>query len=156
MVDYFEKLDNAKKSLQTADHMLTITHNVVNDPKLLVLVLKNLFYALNNAMSAVLHYELYYKKIPPFQESFNEVFDLFKVRLFRRYNLNTSYVELIQDVYITLKEQKEGPVSFARKGSYVICSSDYKMKVLSKDSLKNYVEKTKLFIKDVENMIKEK
>ena len=40
MVDYLDKLDNAKKSLQIADHMLNITHNVVNDPKLLLLVLK--------------------------------------------------------------------------------------------------------------------
>ena len=153
MVDYLDKLDNAKKSLQIADHMLNITHNVVNDPKLLLLVLKKLFRALNNTISAILYYELYYKKIPPFQESFSEMFNIFKMRAFRRYNLNTSYIELIQDVHSTLKEQKEGPVSFARKGSYVICSSDYKIKVLSKDSLKLYIEKTKVFIRDAESMI---
>ncbi|MBT4824971.1 hypothetical protein HN695_01840 [Candidatus Woesearchaeota archaeon] len=153
MVHYIERLENAKKSLKVADHMLTITHNVVNDPKLLVLVLQKLENALNNIMAAVLHYELYYHRIPKFEESFKAMFDIFKVRCIRRYNLDASYIELINETYNTLKQQKEGPVGFARKGKYVICSDNYEMKVLTKESLAKYVQKTKLFIKDVEKMI---
>ena len=153
MVDYLDRLENAKKSLKIADHMLTITHNVVNDPKLLVLVLQKLFISVQNIVGAVLYYELYYRRIPRFQESFSEMFDIFKVRCTRRYNLSTSYIELVHDIYTTLKQQKDGPVGFARKDKYVICSDKYDLKVLSKELLRSHVEKTKLFIKDVEKMI---
>ncbi|MFH1440240.1 MAG: hypothetical protein ABIG89_06730 [Candidatus Woesearchaeota archaeon] len=154
MADYLDRLESAKKSLKIADHMLTITHNVVNDPKLLVLVLQKVFDSIQDLIGAVLYYELYHRRIPVFQESFQGMFDIFKVRCLRRYSLDAAYVELANEVYTTLKEQKRSPVGFARKDNYVICSSDYKMKILSKESLRNYVEKTKLFIKDVETMIK--
>ena len=153
MVGYLERLEDAKKSLKIADHMLTITHNVVNDPKLLALVLQKVFNSLHSIIGSILDYELYYRRIPSFSGAFPEMFDLFKVRCTRRYSLDASYIELVHDVYTTLKQQKEGSMSFPRKGSYVICSKDYQMKVLTPELLRKYVEKTKVFIKDAEKMI---
>lgn len=150
---YLERLETAKKSLRIADHMLTITHNVVNDPKLFLLVLQKLFNSLHDIVASVLYYERYHKKIPSFNESFDEMFDIFKVRSLRRYNFNTSYTELIHNVYAILKHHKESPIGFAKKGSYVICSKEYETKVLTKELLAQYVEKTKLFIKDAEHMV---
>ncbi len=153
MVSYIEMLENAKKSLKVADHMLTITHNIVNDPKLFLIVLQKLYTCHYGIIEALLNYDLYNKRIPPFLESFPEMFTLFKVRMQRRYNLNQEYVLLVQDVYELLKHHKDGHVSFARQGNYVLCSHNYEMKVLSKDLLTGFMQKTKLFIKDAEHMM---
>jgi hypothetical protein len=153
MVSYLDMLENGKKSLKVADHMLTITHNIVNDPKLFLIVLQKLYACHYSIIEALLNYDLYNKRIPPFPNSFPEMFNLFKVRMQRRYSLNQEYVLLVQDVYYLFKQHKEGPVGFSRKGSYVLCSTNYDMKVLSKQLLDGHVQKTKLFIRDAEHMI---
>lgn len=152
-MDYLDRLESAKKSFKIADHMLTITHNVVNDPKLLLLVIQRLFNVYESLIASVLEYDLYFHRIPPYHESFDEMFNIFKVRCTRRYSLSSSYIELINEVHGILNQQKKGPVSFSRKGSYVICSDKYETKVLTPESIKGYVEKTKLFIRDTEHMI---
>ena len=146
-------LEHAKKAIKIADHMLTITHNVVNDPKLLLIVTEKLALSQQHGIKAVLHYELYHKRIPVFKDNFGEMFALFKVRCTRRLNLDLQYVDIIHSVQELLEHHRKSPVEFARKDNYVICSNEYKTDVISKDLLKKYVEKTKTFIEEIEKML---
>ena len=153
MVDTLDRLENAKKSLKVADHMLTITHNVVNDPKLLILVLQKIFNTLHNVVGAILYHDLYHRKIPPFSEDYQTMMGIFKVRCIRRYSLDTSYIQLVQDVFLIYRDHKKSAMEFRRHDKYVICSDTYGLKVVTKENLKKYIEQTKNFIKDAEKMI---
>jgi hypothetical protein len=57
MEKFQELREVAKKKLQLADHILTMTYPIVNDSKLLLAVVENMFLALTNAMGSVLYYE---------------------------------------------------------------------------------------------------
>ena len=153
MEKFQESKEAAKKRLQIADHMLTMTYPFVQDPKLLITVIENLFLALSNAMSSVLHYERLFKRIPPFQDTFASKFTLFKSKCVPKYNIDPEYIQLLQDLKEIIIEHRKSPVEFSKKDRFVICSEDYKLKTVSLAELKEYTKKTKLFIQQTNNIV---
>lgn len=140
--------DEAIKKLRLADHMLTITYQLVQDPKLLLAVLENIFYAMEKAMSSVLYYERLFKRIPPFQDSFESKLSVFKTRIQPKYRISDDYIKIIQELREVIVEHKNSPIEFARKDRFVICSDNYKMKTISIPEIKKYVASAKLFIQN--------
>lgn len=153
MERYEIALENAKKSIRLADHMLNVTYKLVNDPKMLLAVMGRINNALSYSIASILHYERLYKRIPPFQENFQSMFNTFKARCTRRYNINIEYITLIQEISDILKQHKESPVEFRKKDKFVICTDNYRMRIISIDHMKKYIEKTKLFVKESANMV---
>jgi len=144
--------DAAKKRLQIADHMLTMTYPFVQDPKLLVAVLENVFLSLTNAMNSVLHYERTFKRVPLFQETFASRMSLFKEKCIERYDIDEEYLRLMEEIRSIIIEHKKSPVEFSRKDKFVICSRDYQMKAISLDIIKSYIFKTKNFVNIAEEI----
>ena len=156
METYEEARGKAKRHIKIADHMLTQTYPLVQDPKLLVAVMENLFSAMDSSMSAILYYERLFKRIPPFHDSFDSKLNIFRARCIRRYNFSTDYIILIQNIREILKEHKESPFEFSRKGRFVICSDNYRMKTISVDKMKGYIRQAKDFVAEMETMVNKK
>ena len=154
MERYEEAMQNAKKTLQIADHMLTVTYKVVNDPKLLLGVVDRLKSSLHYCVASLCHYERLYKRIPPFEENFDSMWNTFKLRCTRKYNINIEYITLVQEVNEILKQHKKSGMEFRRNNEFVICSDTYRLRVIRSTDIKKYLEKAKLFIKEIENMVK--
>lgn len=133
--------------------MINVTFKLVDDPKMLLSVMLRLESALKNIMESVLIYERMYKRIPPYQESFEGMYDTFRARCTRRYDFKDDHVSLIREVYEILKQHKASPVEFRRKDKFVICTDDYRMKVISVDNIKNYINKAKLFYDDAKRLV---
>ncbi|PIN86441.1 hypothetical protein COV19_04760 [Candidatus Woesearchaeota archaeon CG10_big_fil_rev_8_21_14_0_10_44_13] len=148
----YEARDKAVRNLKIADHMLTQTYPSVKDPKILLSVLENVFLALTNSMAAILYYEYHNKRIPGFDENFNSKFDLFKLNVAGRYRINKEYITLISTIKSILVNHKKSPVEFSRKDAFVICSDGYDMKTLTEKEMKAYIEKTKGFLQDMQNI----
>jgi hypothetical protein len=146
MEQFQESRQNAIRKLSVADHMLTMTYPLVQDPKLLLAVLENVFSAMENAMSSVLHYERLFKRIPAFQDSFESKLTVFKSRVQPKYKINEEYINLLYELREIIVEHKRSPVEFARKDKFVICSDNYKMKAISVPEIKKYIAKAKLFV----------
>lgn len=153
MERFQECIERAKRNIHIADHMLTQTYPLVQDPKLLLAVMENIFLALTNSMASVLYYERLFKRIPPFMDNFESKFNMFKMKTAIRYNIDQSYLNLMQGVKEIVLEHKKSPVEFSRKDSFVICSNSYKMKTISVQQMRDYVSKTKLFISEVDKII---
>ena len=147
-------LENAKKNITVADHMINVTFKIVNDPKLLLSIVDRIKNALSYSVSSIVQYERMYKRVPPFQDNFDSMFNIFKTRITRRYNINIEYITLIHDVNDILKQHKESPVEFRKDETFVICNGNYRTRVITADHIKKYLEKAKLFIKETENMVK--
>ena len=62
MESFHEYRDQAVKHIKTADHMVSVTYPLVKDPKLLVAVIDNIFLALTNSMTAILHFDRTFNK----------------------------------------------------------------------------------------------
>lgn len=152
MEKFFEARHKAKKYLRTADHILTMTYPLINDPKLLLAVMDNLFLAITNSLSTILYFERYQRLIPPFHENFESKFNLFKFKIISKYNLNKDYLQTIQEVKEIIAGHKKAPIEFSRKDMFVICSDGYQMQTVSINQVKNYVLKINNLIKDIETI----
>ncbi|MBR9690282.1 hypothetical protein GOV08_01220 [Candidatus Woesearchaeota archaeon] len=145
--------EESKKYVKIADHMLTITYPLVNDPKLLLAIMENLFLSMSKAMGALLYYERMFKKIPPFHDTFESKFNLFKHKVARMHNINPVIVNMIEDIKNAIVEHKNSPVEFVRKDVFVICSENYRMRTLTVKEMKDYVSKAKVFIAQISNIV---
>jgi hypothetical protein len=142
----------AKKKLQLADHILTMTYPLVNDSKLLLAVVENIFLSLTNAMGSVLYYERLFKRVPPFHDNFSSKFSLFR-EYAEKNNIDKEYLRLIQNIKDVIVKHKKSPVEFARKDQLVICNDDYKMRILSANELRGYMSKARSFLKITEDIV---
>jgi len=154
MMEKYEELrEIARKKIQIADHMLTMTYPMVKDPKLLLAVMENIFLALTNSIGSLLHYERNYKRVPPFQDTFVSKFNIFKQKCVRRCSIDEELVLMVQEIKGIIMQHKKSPVEFTRNDSFVICSDDYKMKTISLEKMKGYIIKSKSFIQNINNII---
>ena len=145
MEKFQEARDKARRNLQIADHMTYMTYSMVKDPKLLVVVMENIFLALTNAMSSVLHYEKFFKRLDPFPENFEAKFLVFQ-NCALKYKIDKSYLGLIREVKDFIYEHKRSSVEFVRKDRFVICTDNYQMKAISVDQIKGYIKQAKGFL----------
>ena len=144
----------ANKKLQLADHILTMTYPMVKDPRLLLSSVENLFLAFSYGMGSVLHYERLFKRIPPFLDKFTTKFELFKDKCTKIYNINEEYLQIMKDLRAIIIAHKKSPMEFSRNESFFICNGNsYRMKTISINEVKNYVEKAKLFIKNISTIV---
>ncbi|MBN2421755.1 hypothetical protein JXB41_00890 [Candidatus Woesearchaeota archaeon] len=149
MERYEEAREKALKCISIADHMLTMTYPLLQDPRLLLASIENIFLGLSNAIGSLLYFDRLYKRIPPFHSNFESKFNMFKMKCVPRYDINREYLRFISNVKELVYENKKSPVTFSRKDKFVICADDYKLKTLSFNELKKNLEKAKLFIHEI-------
>jgi len=131
-------LDDAARRIQVADHMLTMTYPLVNDPKLLIAVLSNLTQSMESTMSAALTTE----KVPHSEAT---RLAAYKRYVARKRNVPPETIRAYEEMRATLKEHKESPVAFRRNEQFVICNEGYKLRTLSPTTAKNYITLAKKF-----------
>ena len=153
MEKYLEAKKKALKNLYIADHILTMTYPLIQDPKLLLAVCENIFLGLTNSIASLLYFERLYKRIPPFHDNFESKYNMFKMRCVERFNISKEYLKFILEIKEIIYENKKSPVTFSKKNKFVICSDNYKLKTLSLEELKQYLEKAKLFIHEICSII---
>src|SRR3989344_2794089 len=144
-----ESRDKAIKKLQIADHMLTQTYPKINDPKLLLAVLENLFLALTNAMAALLHHERVNKRIEDFADTFDAKYNLFKLSVVDCYGLDRDHVSFLAEIKDLLVSHRKSPVEFSRNGALVIADDRYQLTALTAASMKENLAKTKTAVNDI-------
>ncbi len=153
MEKYQEFLDVAKRKLHIADHMLTVTYPMIRDTKLLVASIENLFLAFTNTMGSLLHFERLYKRIPPFNNTFDSKFFLYTNQVQDMFQIDHDYANTMRDIKNIILEHKKSPVEFSRQDKFVICSENYETKVLTYNQIKDYLNKAKLFIQEINSII---
>ncbi len=155
MDKYEEHREKARKRLNIADHMLTMTYPLVKDSKILLAALENLFMAISYSIGSVLYYERMYKRIPPFHDNFESKFNMFRIKIVPRFKIDTKYLDLIREIRDIIVAHKKSPVEFSRDNQFVIASEDYDLKKISLEQLKAYIPKTKRFIEEMEGIVNE-
>jgi len=153
MEKYEELLIEMDRAFKTADHLAYVAYPIVKEIRLLMSIIENLDRALKAGMNAVLEYDRLYKRIGPLQESFEIRLDLFKSKIIMRHAINREYAELIEMMHELVTYKQKSPMVFQRNDKYVISNQKYKLKTLTIEDVKKYVEKAKPFIFKVHNII---
>jgi len=150
MQNILNSIKVSKQAFAKADHLVYMTYPTVKEVKLLYSAIEALNSALLNSLDALLSYELLYKRISPFPKDLNSKLIIFKDYCVRKHNFQPEVSILIQGLQKIIKARKDSPMEFARKGKLVICSDDYKMKVIDDKIVKKYLIVSRAFITQVE------
>ncbi len=140
---YQQLLEDANKSFKTADHLTHVTFPLIKDIKLIITITENLDKTLTNALNALLQYEFLYKRIYGVPRDFNEKVEIFKSHCIPKYNIARGTLLLISEIKNLVEHRKNSPVEFVKSGKLVMCTNDYKMRILNYDKVKNYALQTK-------------
>jgi hypothetical protein len=154
MEKYVEHKEEAIKGIKLADHILTVSFPLVQDPKLLKFVLKNVHVAMENTIAMMLSYERTYKRIPPYNENFSGMLRYLKPVL-SRYNLSPNYVNFLNEINEYIVDAKKSEVEFIRKEKFVFATKDYDLSTLSATQIKEFLSKAKLFMNQAIGVIEQ-
>ncbi|MEM4259626.1 MAG: hypothetical protein QXG00_00160 [Candidatus Woesearchaeota archaeon] len=148
-MELFQQLgEKAVSKYKLADHMLFITYPVVNDPKLLIVILDNLFQACELAMTGLLEQERMFKKIPPYPDNFEGKLHIFK-QLMPKFGINEDNITFLRKMRDILIERKKSSLEFIKDNKFVMSDGDYNMRSLSVAQLKEYLATGKKFIQQI-------
>ena len=149
-----ELIIEANKAFKTADHLIYVTYPLVNDIKLIVTIVDNLNKALLCGVEALLQYEYLYKRISFMPKEFSDKIEVFKSYCIPKYNISRESLLLVSDIKNLVEHRKNSPIEFVRSEKFVMCTSDYKMRVLNYDKVKNFTLLTREFINKLNVILK--
>jgi hypothetical protein len=150
-----EAKSEARQRLMAADHMATFTYPMVNDSRMLMGIVENIFLALTGSLGALLYSERSLKKVPPFYDTFESKFHLFREDVGQRHNLS-KYSKLLIEVRDLLIAHRESPVEFSKGNTFIMCSENYTgNKIVTIENVIAYLENAKQFFREVDRIIKQ-
>ena len=150
MANFGDSLKNAEKYLLNADHLVSVTFKVVEDKRILLNVLENLYKSLLYGIDSILQYEAATKKAMLFKESKKNL-QLFKM-IAEAYSINSSEIRFIDEIFYITKKHKESPLEFLKKDKVVIMSDNLPY-YLQVSTIRQYVSSTKTIIEKIKTRI---
>ena len=148
--EYYQK---ALRNFRIADHLLMKTYKFVQDPKLLLTVIENLFLAMGAGMSSILAHEYHHKRIPPPGSTFDAKVDAMRMYIVRRHNLRPEDITVAQELKNIVLAHKKSPVEFVRNGCFVICGENYQLQPVGANQVERYHRRAKIFIDQIGTII---
>lgn len=137
-------LISAKRRIQVADHFLTQTYPLVQDPKLLLSVLSSTFKAIEETVDAILHHERAQDRIPAYHEgNFAAKLALLRGDVAKRYGFGHIDLAMITEMQELLHLHKASAMEFPRSGKYVMASDDLEIATVSVEKVKTYLTRAK-------------
>ena len=146
MERFQEEHNQAVQNLRIADHMLNVTYPLLNDPKLLLSVMDNTFLSLTHSMASILHYDRFFKRIPPFHDNFESKFNMFKLKSMPTHRIDKSIPETMLQIKELILLHRKSPVEFRKNGQFVICHENYETTIITLNQIKEFTQKAKQFI----------
>ena len=153
MERFHEELEAGRRNVYTADHLVSITYPLVKDSRLLLTAMENLFSGAKNLMSAMLHYEEAFKRIPHFQEDYSSMVRLFMSSCVPRYNLSRDYGVSMDELKVLAENHRTSTVEFSRGDGLVMFSDAYNVRKITQAQLKSYVGVMKRLVLDVDGVV---
>jgi len=146
----------ANRHLHTADHLTYVTYPLLKDVKLIFAVIENLHTAYVSAMDAFLTYERLYKRIMTVPDDYKSRLDIFKTKIVKRYNIDREHILIMEDLAQIIAYRRKSPVEFVKDDKLVICSDTYRMKNVTYDNVKEYLNKSKPFFSRMNRVLERK
>lgn len=137
-MDYKELITKANQSLKIAEHMLTKTYPLSNDPKLILAISEDIHIALSSIIEALLGKG---SDMADFEQKANEL------------NFDNDEIEIVRRFDAIIREHKASPIEFSRKDKFVICDVDYNVDSITLDDMKKYLFRARLFVERAEAII---
>jgi len=152
---YLESLKKAIKCLQLADHMAYVTYPIVQDKRLLLKILDQVYESLIHTINAILQHDYVWKRIQLYKDAKSN-FRTFSEKCAPRYNIDHEEIRQILDILSTAEKHKKSPLEFSRKDKIVIMSDNLKTSIIDIEKIKQYLILSKKIIERANSHILKK
>ncbi len=126
----------ACRHYENAVHLLTTTYPSLQDPKIFLSIVDNLYQAVNLSTIAL--------QVKSIQE------------LAEKYPLRKETKEILIELKEIVDSHKKSPVEFRRGTKMVICKTNYRLIVLTTSLLETYLQRIKEFLEYTDTILKGK
>jgi hypothetical protein len=130
-------IERINQRLSNAEFILTKTYPLIKDPKMLLGVLENIYYAINDIITCFLE-EKYYDLTD------DEKYKIFIIKF-------SKHVEIVKEIKIVWEKRKESPVEFVKNNQLYVCSDDYDIRIISENEMKRFLSNAKLLNEEIKN-----
>ena len=152
MEKFLENLQEAGKTISTADHMLYVTFPLIKDKKLLLKILLDTKIAISKCISSILQYEYLYKRIKLYNDSKTN-FKTFEEKCAKRYGITKQEIRLIAELFDVVEEHKKSSMEFMKNTKIVILSQNLQPKIITIEKVKEFLALAKNILKKIEKTI---
>ncbi|MFC1723776.1 hypothetical protein ACFL0V_06555 [Nanoarchaeota archaeon] len=135
-----DEKEAAIRSLRVAEYMLENTYPTVQDPKLLLAIIDDIFISLTHLMK---HFIKNKKDIPSLFESFKAIS--------KSHGFSDEDLNFILKMKKILQDHKDSKVEFTRKDKFIICLEHYKLEPIGVEEVKAYIFKAKYLLRRLEH-----
>ena len=142
-------IENSKKTLRTADHLIYVTYSIIKEKRLLIKIFETLHSVTLDVVNAILQNEYSYKRI----KIYNDIqvnFEIFTNSCAARYGILPEHLNFIAQILNLMKKHKESPMEFVRHEKYVIMSDNLHAESLTLDQLKMFLVIVKDLVRKAE------
>jgi hypothetical protein len=144
-----ESLQKARQHIRVAEHMLTVTYPVVQNPKILVSILENIYKAVEQSITSALLFERQKKTIPPFNDTFESKLTMFEMKVVGMHAISPEQVHFITQIRDLMQLHKDSPVEFSRKQDFVMCTNEYAISKINVDVMKTSIKQARKLIETI-------
>ena len=137
------------QSLHRAQVLMQVHYPSMEDPK----VLMHAINALQRATGLAIDGLLIWDDVDIRAKGLNQRIALFHGRCAPKYGLCSEELMLVRDLREVMVAQRDSPLTFRRKGSYVICSDALKMKIIDLATVEAYLGGTEAFLGSIGGII---
>ena len=152
MEKFLENLIDARKMIQTADHMVYVTYPLINDKKILLKILQELKTAMAKCISSLLQFDYLYKRIKLHTDTKANL-QTFKEKCAPRAKITLEEVKSAYELFEIVEKQKRSSMDFIRKEKLVILSENLEPQVVTLEKIKEFLVTTKEISKKVHETI---
>lgn len=142
---YLDLIKDANRFFSIADHMTFTTYPLVNDTKLILTIVENLYNALVCGVDALIQHNYYYKRISCCPSDFEGKLDMFK-QICKGCSFDCEFLILLRDLRSLVEHRTKSAMEFSRGGGHVLADREYRLKIVSIDKTKKYCAEAKVFI----------
>jgi hypothetical protein len=146
-------LNNSKKYLESAQTIFVHNIALLNEPRLLVRVLENIFFCFDSCLDILIKFELGSNNSQPMPINFDSKLSFYNKNIQNKYNLDLFFSDILREVHEFYVFHKKSPIEFVCHDNFVICSNDYHYKLLTFSQLEFYLSKAKIFIAEIDSII---
>jgi hypothetical protein len=145
--EFAEGLISAEKKWRDADHFIYVTMPVVRDEKLLLRALDSVHQSAVQAVSIILKFEYFYKRVVLSKDSKRNL-DTFFRKCGGRYGLGEVDKDVLKRLFVLGRAYKESGMDFVKSGKVVMMDGGLGITKVSVEDLKEFLHAVKKLLRN--------
>jgi len=155
MENYHELINKAQKEIDSSDHLLFVTYNIVKDSKFVFSVTNQLIDAVKYALEALLEFERKSKLIEPYPKQFNFMVGTFKKKVSERREFDEKTLIFLNKLVTMEQTIESSSINFRRGDTYVLADEEFGTQAIELQTIKSYFSSAQEFVSKVGDIIEQ-